>query len=89
MKINDGFELRTVCDDNVIVAYGRKTIDFSKVISLNESAALMWNAVIGKDFTCQELADLLCKEYEIDEQTALEDANQMVAKWKELGLVSD
>ena len=89
MKINDGFELRTVCDDNVIVAYGRKNIDFSKVISLNESAALMWNAVIGKAFTSQELADLLCKEYEIDEQTALEDANQMVAKWKELGLVSD
>ena len=89
MKINDGFELRTVCDDNVIVAYGRKNIDFSKVISLNESAAFMWNAVIGKDFSCQELADLLCKEYEIDEQTALEDANQMVAKWKELGLVSD
>ncbi|MBR6169088.1 MAG: PqqD family protein [Bacteroidaceae bacterium] len=89
MKINEGFELRTVCDDNVIVAYGRKNIDFSKVISLNESAAFMWNAVIDKDFTCQELADLLCKEYEIDKQTALEDANQIVAKWKELGLVSD
>ena len=33
MKINEGFELRTVCDENVIVAYGRKNIDFSKVIS--------------------------------------------------------
>jgi len=89
MKINEGFELRTVCDENVIVAYGRKNIDFSKVISLNESAAYLWNAVADKDFTCQELADLLCKEYEVDAQTALNDVKQMVASWKELGLVSD
>lgn len=89
MKINEGFELRKVCDENVIVAYGRKNIDFSKVISLNESAAYLWNAVIGKEFTCQELADLLCKEYEVDAQTALADATEMVVGWKELGLVSD
>jgi hypothetical protein len=60
MRINEGFELRKVCDENVIVAYGRKNIDFSKVISLNESAAYLWNAVIDKEFTCQELAGLLC-----------------------------
>ena len=89
MRINEGFELRKVCDENVIVAYGRKNIDFSKVISLNESAAYLWNAVRGKDFTCQELADLLCKEYEVDAQTALEDVVQMVAGWKEQGLISD
>ena len=89
MKINEGFELRTVCEENVIVAYGRKNIDFSKVISLNESAAYLWNAVVGKEFTCQEMANLLSKEYEVDEQTALADATEMVASWKELGLVSD
>ncbi len=89
MKINEGFELRTVCDENVIVAYGRKNIDFSKVISLNESAAYLWNAVVGKEFTCQELTDLLCKEYDVDAETAQNDAAQMVASWKELGIVSD
>ena len=75
MRINEGFELRKVCDENVIVAYGRKNIDFSKVISMNDSAAYMWNAVVGKDFTYQE--------------TALNDASEMAEKWKGLGLVSD
>lgn len=89
MIINEGFELRKVCDENVIVAYGRKNIDFSKVISLNESAAFLWNAVVDKEFTCQDLADILCKEYEVDAQTALQDVAQMVASWKELGLVAD
>ena len=89
MNINEGFELRKVCDENVIVAYGRKNIDFSKVISLNESAAFLWNAVVDKEFTCQDLADILCKEYEVDAQTALQDVAQMVASWKELGLVAD
>lgn len=89
MKINEGFELRKVCDENVIVAYGRKNIDFSKVISLNESAAFLWNAVADKEFTCQDLADILCKEYEVDAQTALQDVTQMIASWEELGLVAD
>ena len=89
MKINEGFGLRKVCDEYVVVAYGRKNIDFSKVISLNESAAFLWNAVIDKEFTCQELADLLCKEYDVDAQTALQDVNEIASEWKELGLVSD
>ena len=56
---------------------------------MNDSAAYMWNAVVGKDFTYQELADLLRKEYDIDAQTALNDASEMAEKWKGLGLVSD
>jgi hypothetical protein len=88
MKINEGFALRKVCDENVIVAFGRKNIDFSKVISLNESAAYLWNAVVGREFTSQEMADLLCKEYDVDAETALNDVTEMLESWKSVGLIS-
>ena len=42
MKIKNGFELREVCGENVIIAHGVDNIDFTKVISLNESAAFLW-----------------------------------------------
>ena len=54
MKIKEGFELRTVCGENVIVATGLKNIDFSKIIGLNESAALMLREVL--DGECEVAA---------------------------------
>ena len=87
MKIKKGFELRTVCKENIIVAFGEENIDFSKVISLNESAALMWRAVLGKDFSAEDMADALMQEYEEDRETALKDAQAMLQQWLEVGLI--
>lgn len=87
MKIKKGFELRTVCKENIIVAFGEENIDFSKVISLNESAALMWRAVLGKDFSAEDMADALMQEYEVDRETALKDAQAMLRQWLEVGLI--
>ncbi|MBQ1633282.1 MAG: PqqD family protein [Bacteroidaceae bacterium] len=87
MKIKKGFELRTVCKENIIVAFGEENIDFSKVISLNESAALMWRAVLGKDFSAEDMADALMQEYEVDRETALKDAQAMLQQWLEVGLI--
>lgn len=87
MKIKKGFELRTVCKENIIVAFGEENIDFSKVISLNESAALMWRTVFGKDFSAEDMADALMQEYEVDRETALKDAQAMLQQWLEVGLI--
>ena len=42
MKIKKGFVLRDICGENIIVAEGKENIDFTKIISMNESAALLW-----------------------------------------------
>ena len=59
MRIKEGFELRDICGESVIVATGRKNIDFSKVISLNESAALVWRGVIDRDFEVEDMVKVL------------------------------
>ncbi|MBP5380948.1 MAG: PqqD family protein [Bacteroidaceae bacterium] len=87
MKIKDGFELREVCGEVVVVATGRKNIDFSKVISLNESAALAWRAVVGMDFEVKDIVATLMDTYEVDEATAQADAAQLIAQWQEMGMV--
>lgn len=88
MKIKNGFELRTLCGEHVIIASGRENIDFSKVVNLNESAAIMWNAVIGKDFDAEDMAKALMAEYEVDEATALADAKRIADEWVELGMAT-
>lgn len=88
MKIKDGFELRKVCGENIIIAHGVDNIDFTKVITLNESAAMLWNAVQGKEFQKEELVEMLLKEYEVDSQTAQNDVDALVNSWVEAGLVA-
>ena len=87
MRIKEGFELRNICGENIVVAHGLKNIDFTKLITLNESAALAWNAVKDKDFELQDIVRVLLDEYEVDEATATADAETLVAQWKEAGLI--
>ena len=87
MKVKKGFELREVCGEHIIVAYGRENIDFNKVISLNESATYLWKNIVGKDFDAEQMAELLQKEYEVDAQTARHDAQSLLDEWINVGLV--
>lgn len=87
MKTKKGFKLRTVCGEHIIVAEGIENIDFSRIISLNESAAFLWNNVMDKEFTVDTLTNLLLEEYEVDEATARKDAETLVQKWQEAGIV--
>lgn len=87
MKIKKGFELRKVCDENIIISHGVENINFTKVITLNDSAATLWNKVMGKDFTEEELVNILLDEYEVDKETAAKDIKALVASWKEAELI--
>lgn len=89
MHIKKGFELMDVCGEAVVVAHGKENIDFSIVISLNESAAYLWHKVEGQDFDAPTLARLLTEEYEVDEDTALRDVEKMMNDWREAGLAED
>lgn len=86
MKAKTGFNLRIVCGEQVIVAEGRENIDFSNIISMNETSAYLWNAIQDKDFTVDDLVKLLTKEYDVDEQTARKDAEALANQWLEAGI---
>lgn len=89
MKIKNGFSLREFCGERLILASGRENIDFSKVINLNESAADMWNAVVGKEFTVDDMVKALLDNYDIDEATARADAQRILKEWIDLGMVNE
>lgn len=86
MRIRKGFELRDVCGEHIIVAYGIENIDFNKVISLNESATYLWKNVVDKDFDVETMASLLQQEYEVDAETAKRDAQALLDEWTKVGL---
>ena len=88
MKKKNGFNLRTVCGEKIIVADGKENIDFSNIIVLNESAAYLWEKVSDNEFTAEEMAKWLTEEYDIDEETAKRDANTLAKQWMEAGIIN-
>ena len=89
MKTKKGFRLRNICGENVIVAEGIENIDFSRIISMNESAAYLWNKIQSIDFTANTLIDLLLEEYEVSREDAAQDVNQLIEQWQKAGIVED
>ena len=87
MKTKKGFNLRTVCGENIIVAEGLDNIDFSRIINLNESAAFLWKNIQEKDFDVDTLTSLITTEYDVDEQTARQDVVKLIDEWGKAGLI--
>lgn len=88
MKVKNGFNLREVCGEHIIVAEGDENIDFSNIISMNESSAYLWEEVQKMDtFTVDNLVELICNQYEIDETTARKDAIALAAQWGTAGII--
>lgn len=87
MRIKKGFVLRTLGDEQIVSGEGLEQINFTRLISLNHSAAYLWKEIEGKDFDAQTLAELLVKRYTVDEATALADAERLTETWKNAGLL--
>lgn len=77
----------TICDQNIIISHGKQNINFSKVITLNESASVVWNAMVGKTFTIEDATKALLDEYEVEEDVARKDAEKLVNDWIEAEIV--
>lgn len=90
MRTNKGFNLRTVCGEKILVAEGKQYIDFNFIVSLNESAAYLWEALQDKTFfTPIDMAHLLTAKYEIEATTALKDAEALAKQWQEIGIITE
>ena len=89
MKTKKGFNLRQVGDEHIIMASGAENIDFTNIISLNESAAKLWKEVADKTFTAEDLARLLLEWYEIDEEIAQKDARDLLNDWLKAGIIEE
>lgn len=89
MKIKEGFVLREVCGEKVIVGEGLGAVDFGRLVSLNDTAAWLWNKgqELG-EFTVDTLAEALCEEYEVSEERARTDVQALLDKWVEMGIVA-
>ena len=88
MKIKEGFVLRQVCGENVIVGEGLGAINFGKLLALNDTAAWLWQRAKAQgNCTVESLAEALCEEYEVSIDDAKADVASIIAEWQKVGVI--
>ena len=75
MKIKEGFIIRQVGGENIVVPIGKTGKDFHGMIKLNDSGAFLWR-FFTEEHT--EAVAALLNEYEVDEATATADVASFV-----------
>ncbi|MGN0201414.1 MAG: PqqD family protein [Candidatus Cryptobacteroides sp.] len=79
--------MREICGEKVLSAEGRDVIDFSHLVRLNETSAYLWQALEGKDFDAEMMCGLLCEQYDVTPERALEDSKVLIRQFIDIGLV--
>lgn len=77
MKIADGFVLKKVADSFVVVPVGENVVDFTSMITINETGEFIWRQLLENTDT-DTVVDALCAEYEVDRDTASKDVEDFV-----------
>ena len=87
MQIKSDFTIQKVGNSYVAVAVGETSKTFHAMIKLNETGAFLWNQLVEKDLTEEELTNALLAEYDVDRETAEQDVHAMVEKFAENGIL--
>ena len=89
MKLIEGFRLRPLGKEFIVTPESVAQINFNRMISLNSSAAYLWQSVEGKEFTPADLAQLLLDRYDVEEEVAAADAEKIARSWIEAGIAEE
>ena len=86
--LKDGFVLRQVADTWVVLPLGDAAVDFSGMLTLNESGAMLWR-VLEQGASREELVAALLDEYEVSRQQAMADMDAFLNKLLQAGCLEE
>ena len=88
MKLRYDFAVREIAGDYVMVPLGEGALKFAGMISTSETGALLVEA-LKEDVTKEELLQKLLSEYDVDEDTAMNDINEFIALLQKINILSE
>lgn len=87
MRIKSGYRVREIAGENVVIMSGQAGVDMARVITLNDSSLLLWNNLMSLDFTASDVERILLENYEVERCVAAADAQKLVDKMQQAGLI--
>ncbi len=87
MRLKESFNIRKIGDEYMMISQSDSGLDYTRVITLNESAAFLIEQIKEKEFTNEELIELLINKYGIDRYRAEEDVKVLIKKMEKEGII--
>lgn len=87
MKLKDGFVLRQVGGQTVVLASGSE-LDLNMMITLNGTGKFLWEK-LEKGAEIPDLVRDLCAEFEVEEERAKDSVSVFVENLKNHGFLED
>lgn len=86
MRIKEGFVLREVAGQAVVIAVGKASETFHGMINLNSTGRCIWQGV-EKGLSEEEIVERILRKYEVEEDQAQKDVKEMLQKMYEAGVM--
>ncbi len=86
MKIKEGYLLKEVAGNHVVVPTGK--LDFDGMITLNDTGVTIWKALLAS-CSREEIIDSLLKEYDVTRDMASRDVDNFIKKLREADLIDE
>lgn len=86
MKTREGFVLREIGGNHVVVAVGEAVKIFNGMIQLNETGAFLWKK-LSVGIEIDELVEQTTKEFNVEKDVAEKDVREFVESLKEANLI--
>lgn len=88
MKIREGFVLRNVADEHMVMPTGENVGKFGGAVVLSDVAAFAF-AQLKRPVSREDLLSLILAEYDVDAETATADLDALLAQFREMNLLED
>lgn len=88
MILKQGFMLKKILDDYIVVPTGDNIVDFAVAVSLNETGSYLWQQ-LESEKTKEELVLSLWAEYDVDEDEASDDVAEFIELLKSHGFLKE
>ena len=82
MKIKNGFVVREIAGQSVVVALGEASKSFNGIIKLNETGRIIWD-MLSEGAEKEDIVAAILKEYEVDGATVENDVERFVSTLRE------
>lgn len=87
MKIKNGFVIRSVGGEHIVVPVGEMSKNFHGMINLNVTGAFLWQ-FFSEDHTLDEGVAAMLKNYDVEETVARRDVKNFIQTLQDNGFLA-
>ena len=88
MKIKEGFVLREVANQAIVIAVGKASESFKGMIKMNQTSKDIWN-YIQKGLDVEDIVLEMKKKYDVDETVIRKDVLYIISVLREHNILED